>query len=153
MQELRQIDWIGDKMPRLVAVQATGCAPIVKAWEEQKRESVFWQNAKTVAFGITVPKALGDFLVLEAVYDTKGCAVAVEDEEILTAQQMLAQAGAFVCPEGAATLSAAIKLTQSGWIKSDETVVLLNTGSGLKYPETVQTEPPLLQPDDKLPPL
>jgi len=139
-------------MPRLVAVQSTGCAPIIKAWEEKKNESIFWENAKTLAFGITVPKALGDFLVLEAIYATDGCAVAVEDKDILKAQQMLAvREGIFVCPEGAATLTAAIDLTRSGWIKSEDKVVLLNTGTGLKYPETVQTEPPLLKPDDNLP--
>jgi len=152
MQEMREIGWIGAKMPRLVAVQSTGCAPIVKAWNEKKNESVFWENARTVAFGITVPKALGDFLVLDAIYNTNGCALAVTDAEILKAQQMLAvRAGTFVCPEGAATLSAAIKLAQSGWIRSDEKVVVLNTGSGLKYPDTVSADPPLLQPDEALP--
>jgi len=152
LKELQEIGWIGKKMPRLVAVQSTGCAPIIKAWEEKKNESIFWENAKTLAFGITVPKALGDFLVLEAIYATDGCAVAVEDKDILKAQQMLAvREGIFVCPEGAATLTAAIDLTRSGWIKSEDKVVLLNTGTGLKYPETVQTEPPLLKPDDNLP--
>ena len=106
----------------------------------------------TLAFGITVPKALGDFLVLEAIYDTDGCAVAVEDQEILNALEMLAaHEGTFVCPEGAATLSAAIELAKDGWIRPDDSVVLLNTGTGLKYPETVETNPPLLQPDDDLP--
>ena len=95
---------------------------------------------------------MGDFLILEAIYDTNGCALAVEDEEILQAQKMLAsREGIFVCPEGAATLSAAIKLRHDNWIKPDERVVLLNTGTGLKYPETVSTEPPLLQPADNLP--
>lgn len=152
LKELQEIGWIGQKMPRLVAVQSTGCAPIIKAWEEKKNESIFWENAKTLAFGITVPKALGDFLVLEAIYATDGCAVAVEDKDILKAQQMFAvREGIFVCPEGAATLTAAINLTRSGWIKSEDKVVLLNTGTGLKYPEMVQTEPPLLKPDDNLP--
>ena len=138
-------------MPRLVAVQSTGCAPIVKAWEAGKTESVFWEGAQTLAFGITVPKALGDFLVLDAIYKTDGCAVAVEDEEILAAEEMLAsREGTFVCPEGAANLSAAIKLKEDCWIKPEETVVLLNTGSGLKYPETVRVEPPVLEPGDKL---
>ena len=99
-----------------------------------------------------MPKALGDFLVLDAIYETNGCAVAVTDEEILKAQKMLAiQAGAFVCPEGAATLAAAIRLTSSGWIQTKDQVVLLNTGTGLKYPETVQAAPPLLKPEDNLP--
>lgn len=153
LKELQEIGWIKNKLPRLVAVQSSGCAPIVTAWQENKKESVFWENAQTVAFGITVPKALGDFLVLEAIYDTGGCAVAVDDEEILSAQSVLAsQAGAFVCPEGAATLSAAIKLARDGWIQPHDKVILLNTGTGLKYPETVQTNPPILQPDDVLPP-
>ena len=152
LKELQEIGWVRGRMSRLVAVQSTGCAPIVKAWEEGKKESVFWENARTIAFGLTVPKALGDFLVLEAVYNTGGCAVAVEDDEILKAQQMLAsREGVFVCPEGAATLSAAIKLSLSSWIRRDEKVVLLNTGTGLKYPETVKTGPPVLEPDDHLP--
>lgn len=153
LKELQEIGWIGERMPRLVAVQSTGCAPIVKAWEEKKMESVFWEDAKTVAFGITVPKAFGDFLVLEAIYATEGCAVAVEDEMILEAQKRLAaREGTFVCPEGAATLAAAIKLKQNGWIKSGERILLLNTGTGLKYPDSIQTEPPLLKPEDTLPP-
>jgi len=149
--ELKELGWISGKLPRLVSVQSTGCAPIVKAWQAKAKESVFWENARTLAFGITVPKALGDFLVLEAVYKTDGCAVAVDDAEILKAEEMIAaQEGLFVCPEGAATLSATLNLIKDGWIQPDEKVVLLNTGSGLKYPETVQTSPPLLQPDDIL---
>lgn len=152
LKELQEIGWIGERMPRLVAVQSTGCAPIIKAWEEKKTESAFWENSNTIAFGLNVPKALGDFLILEAIYDTNGCAVAVEDNEILKAQQMLAsEEGIFCCPEGAATLSAAIKLVQNDWIKADERVVLLNTGTGLKYPETVKIEPSLLRPEDRLP--
>jgi len=152
LKELQEIGWIGEKMPRLVSVQSTGCAPVVKAWEEKKSESTFWENSNTIAFGLNVPKALGDFLILDAIYQTNGSAVAVEDEEILRAQQMVAkEEGIFCCPEGAATLSAAIQLIKSNWIKPNEKVVLLNTGTGLKYPETVNTEPPLLRPEDKLP--
>jgi threonine synthase len=153
LQELQAIAWIGAKMPRLVAVQSTGCAPIVKAWEEKKTESVFWEKAQTLAFGITVPKALGDFLVLDAIYQTDGCAVAVDDTEILEAEQMLAsREGTFVCPEGAATLTAAMHLARQGWISPEEKVVLLNTGSGLKYPETVRVEAEVLEPSDTLGP-
>jgi threonine synthase len=149
--ELREMGWLGAKMPRLVAVQSTGCAPIVKAWEEKKSESTFWENAKTVAFGITVPKAIGDFLVLEAIYKSNGCAVSVNDEEILAAQKQLAQfEGLFLCPEGAATLAAALHLKDSGWIQPNESVILLNTGTGLKYPETVTVNIPLLQIEDRL---
>ncbi|WP_373325824.1 threonine synthase [Sporomusa paucivorans] len=151
-RELQQLGWIGDKMPRMVAVQAEGCAPIVKAWEEKKTASEFWNNASTIAFGITVPKALGDFLVLDAVYQTNGCAVAVTDEAILKDQAELAAAeGAFVCPEGAANYTAAKKLRESGWIKPGEKVVLLNTGAGLKYPDTVQVAVPVLEPEQDIP--
>lgn len=151
LRELQAMGWIGDKLPRLVAVQATGCAPIVKAFEEGKKESTFWENARTCAFGITVPKALGDFLVLDAIAKTGGCAIAIDDPETLAAQKMIAkQEGAFICPEGATTLAAAIKLRHSGWIKRQDRVVLLNTGTGLKYPETYECNPPLLQPDDDI---
>lgn len=150
-RELQEIGWIGEKMPRLVAVQATGCAPIVKAWEENKTESEFWQQASTVAFGITVPKALGDFLVLDAIYQTNGCAIAVTDEELLKDQEELAATeGTFVCPEGAANYTATKKLLASGWIKANEKVVILNTGTGLKYPDTVQVKVPVLQPDEDI---
>jgi threonine synthase len=133
-------------------VQATGCAPIVRAFEEGKEESIFWENARTCAFGITVPKALGDFIVLRAIYETDGCAIAVEDDELLKAQKMIAQKeGRFICPEGGSTLAAAIRLRETGWIRPEESVVLLNTGTGLKYPETVDTDLPLLLPDDDLP--
>lgn len=149
--ELRELGWIGDTLPRLVAVQATGCAPIVRAWEERQKESQFWQNASTVAFGITVPKALGDFLVLEALYTTNGCAVEVSDEEILSNQAELArQEGLFICPEGAATLAATKKLLADSWIKPHEQVVMLNTGSGLKYPDTVRVQVPTLNPGDEI---
>jgi len=148
LKELQQLGWIGPKMPRLVSVQATGCAPIVKAWQEKRTASTAWENAHTLAFGITVPKALGDFLVLDAIYKTDGCAVAVDDEQILAAEGLLAsREGTFVCPEGAANLSAVLKLRDDGWIKKHEQVVLLNTGSGLKYPETVQVNVPVLEPE------
>lgn len=153
--ELAEIGWIKaeNKLPRLVAVQSSGCAPIVKAWEEKKTESAFWEHAETVAFGITVPKAKGDFLVLEALYETDGCAVAVDDSDILRAQELIAsREGFFICPEGAATFSAVITLSKKGWIKPDEKVLLLNTGAGNKYPETVNIEPPVLEVNDTLPP-
>ena len=124
----------------------------VKAFEEKRSDSDFWEGAKTCAFGITVPKALGDFLVLDAIYKTDVCALAVSDEELLEASALLARTeGTFICPEGVANLSAAMKLKESGWIQSDDRVVLLNTGSGLKYPETVTVAPPVLFPGDKIP--
>ena len=153
LMELKEMGWVEGRLPRLVAVQATGCAPIVTAFEEGRTESDFWEGAQTCAFGITVPKALGDFLVLEAIYKTEGCAIAVTDDELLDASALLARTeGTFICPEGAANLSAAIKLKKSGWISSGERVVLLNTGSGLKYPETVNVKAPILKLGDKLPP-
>lgn len=152
LRELQEIGWIGDKLPRMVAVQATGCAPIVKAYEERQPASEFWNDAETVAFGITVPKALGDFLVLEAIYETNGCAVAVDDADILAAQRQLAALeGTFICPEGAANLAAIRKLQAQGWLQGDEKVLMLNTGAGLKYPDTVQVAVPTLNPDDELP--
>ena len=149
--ELKELGWISGDLPRLVAVQATGCAPIVRAWEAGAKESVFWENASTCAFGITVPKAIGDFLVLEAVYKTNGCALAISDEDTLAAESLMATVeGAFVCPEGAACMAAAQRLLAEGWIQSDERIVVLNTGCGIKYPETVQCDPPVLQPGDIL---
>jgi threonine synthase len=110
----------------------------VQAWEKGLPESEAWVDAQTVAFGITVPKALGDFLVLQAIKDTDGCAIAVDDSDILAAQRRCAELeGAFICPEGAANFAAVQQLRASGWIKADDQVVALNTGTGLKYPETV----------------
>ncbi len=151
LRELQQLGWIGKRLPRLVAVQASGCDPLVQAWQEGKTESQFKKASSTIAFGINVPKALGDFLVLDAVYATDGCAIAVSDDELLQAQATLAtNEGLFVCPEGAATLAAAEKLRQQNWIKEDERVVLLNTGTGLKYPDTVRVNVATLQPQDDI---
>tara|TARA_R110002020_G_scaffold220743_7_gene428680 strand:- start:1023 stop:2234 length:1212 start_codon:yes stop_codon:yes gene_type:complete len=151
LNELKELGWVKGKLPRLVAVQATGCAPIVRAWKAGAHESEFWENAATCAFGITVPKAIGDFLVLEAIYETNGCAVAISDQSTLAAESLLAKSeGAFVCPEGAATLAATLCLLDKGWIKPEERVVLLNTGCGIKYPETVHCNLPVLQPGDQL---
>ena len=151
--EMRELGWlVGDTMPRLVAVQAEGCAPIVRAFESGAEVSVPFENAHTVAFGITVPKALGDFLVLEAVRATAGTAVAVSDEALLDEQRRLArEEGLFICPEGAACLAAAAQLRDSGWLTGDERVVVLNTGTGLKYPETVTVDVPTLAIDSEIP--
>ncbi|ALX50152.1 threonine synthase [Lentibacillus amyloliquefaciens] len=151
LKELKALGWVEGKLPRLVAVQSTGCAPIVKAWEEGRRESDFWKDSETLAFGINVPKALGDFLVLDAISDTEGCAVAVDDESMLQEQEKIAQMeGNFICPEGAATITAARKLRENGWIGADETVVVLNTGAGIKYPDTVQVKPEMLKKEDTI---
>src|SRR5215467_9300399 len=142
LRELRELGWIGQRLPRLVAVQASGCAPIVKAFASGAAESEPWPNARTVAFGITVPKALGDFLVLDALYATGGTAVAVNDEALLADQRAAAQLeGTLLCPEGAACVAAVRGLRASGWLSGDDEVVLLNTGTGLKYPHTLPHDP------------
>lgn len=146
--ELKALGLVEGDLPRLVAVQAAGCAPIVKAYEQRRTESDFFPDSKTVAFGINVPKALGDFLVLKAVYETGGCAAQVTDDEILDALRTLARIeGAFVCPEGAAIYAAAKNLREQGSIREDDTVVLLNTGAGIKYPDTLQIDIPYLEKD------
>ncbi|PIC63971.1 threonine synthase [Sporosarcina sp. P13] len=152
LRELQELGWISeDKMPRLVAVQSTGCAPIVKAWEEGKTHAEPWENASTVAFGINVAKALGDFLILDGIKQTNGCAIAIDDETLLKELKFVASSeGAYVCPEGAAAFAAARKLRNDGWIKEDEEVVVLNTGAGIKYPDTIEVEAPILQKDEKV---
>lgn len=143
--ECQQMGWLGGKMPRLVAVQATGCAPIVKAWEDGADHAEPWPDASTVAFGITVPKPLGDFLILDAVRRTGGCAVAVDDEQTLAAQARVAGSeGTFICPEGAACFAAIEQLRKDNWISSDDQVVVLNTGAGIKYPQTLEVHPAVL---------
>ena len=151
--ELEAIGWIGPKRPRLVAVQAAGCAPIVKAFEEGATESRFWEGAETIAGGLRVPKALGDFLVLRAIRETDGSAVAVPDEGSLAAMRLLAEReGMWICPEGAACVAALRTLQTRGWVRPDETVLILNTGLGLKYPDTVEPEPAArLRPEDDIP--
>ena len=143
--ELRELGWLTGDLPRLVAVQADGCAPIVEAFEQGLAESTPPADARTVAFGITVPKALGDFLVLDAVRSTGGTAVAVSDAELLDAQGALARdEGTWICPEGAACVAAVARLRESGWLDGTEDVVVLNTGSGLIYPDTVPVDLPVL---------
>jgi threonine synthase len=133
--ELEAIGWIGSKRPRMVAVQAEGCAPIVKAFEEGTRHAEPWQDAHTIAAGIRVPAAVGDFLILDAVRESDGFAVAVSDEAINAAHQEFAKTeGILLCPEGAATLAALQQELKTGRIKPDEQVVLFNCATGLKYP-------------------
>jgi threonine synthase len=137
--ELRAIGWLDAKHPRFVAAQAEGCAPIVKAFVEGAHESERWPDPQTFAAGIRVPKALGDFIVLKALRESGGIAVAVSEREI--AQSMQAAGGAegmLVCPEGGAAIAAASKLRHDGWIREDEEVVIFNTGTGLKYAELLQ---------------
>lgn len=151
LRELQELGWIGEKLPRLVAVQAEGCSPIVKAFHEHKKESEFFQNSSTVAFGINVPKALGDFLVLEALYKTNGTAVSVTDKEILDAlYEVSSTEGIFTCPEGASLYAAVKKLTNDGFIASDDQVVMLNTGAGIIYPDTIRKTIPYVDLDATL---
>ena len=148
LAELKELGLVEGDLPRLVAVQAAGCAPIVEAFERGQAESTFFPDSRTIAFGINVPKALGDFLVLRAVYETGGRAVSVTDDEILDALKELAQTeGSFVCPEGAAIYAAAKNLRAEGFIRESDTVVLLNTGAGIKYPDTLQIDVPYLEKD------
>jgi threonine synthase len=131
--ELQAIGFPVERLPRMVAVQAAGCAPIVRAFEAGKRESEFWKDSKTAAFGINVPKALGDFLVLDAVYATGGCAIAVDDDAIAQSRRRVAAVeGMLLCPEGAATIAAAAVLREKGWISASERVLTINTGNGIK---------------------
>ncbi|MFL5732578.1 MAG: threonine synthase [Chloroflexia bacterium] len=136
-QEMAALGWIpGDApAPRLVVVQSTGCAPVVRAWDAGAEATDFWEEAQTVAAGLRVPGPLSGSLMLRALRETGGTAVAVDDEEIRTALGELASAGLWVCPEGAALLPAARRLLKSGWISPGERVVLLNTGTGLVYPD------------------
>ncbi|HKR68686.1 MAG TPA: threonine synthase [Streptosporangiaceae bacterium] len=151
--ELREMGWVSGESPRLVAVQATGCAPIVAAFEAGAKQSEPWPEARTIAFGITVPKALGDFLVLDALYATGGTAIAVTDEDLLAAQREVARLeGCLICPEGAACFAAVRQLRESAWLSASDAVVVLNTGAGLKYPDTVPAMAPVLVPGGAIPP-
>jgi threonine synthase len=135
--EMEAMGWIGSKRPRMVTVQASGCAPIVRAFEEGRRFAPEFENAATVASGLRVPKAVGDFLILDALRESGGTAVAVGDEELLAAVGEIGAAeGLFVAPEGAACLPALRKLIERGEVGADERVVLFNTGAGVKYLES-----------------
>jgi threonine synthase len=145
--EMQEMGWIGATRPRMVAVQAEGCAPIVKAWEAHQNSAEFFKNAATIASGLRVPGPLGDLLILSMLRQTQGTALTVTDEEMLHAGRELASLeGIFAAPEGAATVIAARKLAGSGWIKPQESVVLLNTGTGYKYAEVWQRALQFAQP-------
>jgi len=138
--EMEAMGWIGSKRPRMVTVQAEGCAPIVRAFEEGKRFADEFENAATVASGLRVPKAVGDFLILDALRESNGAAVAVSDAELLAAVREIGAAeGLFVAPEGAACLPALRKLLERGEVNGDERVVLFNTGAGVKYLESFES--------------
>jgi threonine synthase len=133
--ELSHLGWLRGPQPKMVAVQAAGCAPIVKAFNDGAEEAELWEDAHTVAAGIRVPAAIGDFLILEALRDSGGFALAVSDPEIEAARTELGlQEGILMCPEGAATFAAYKKALADGRVGKHETAVLFNCGSGLKYP-------------------
>jgi threonine synthase len=135
--EMEQMGWIGSQRPRMVTVQASGCAPIVRAFAEGKRFADEFANASTVASGLRVPRAIGDFLIIDALRESGGTAVAVSDEELLAAvREIGALEGVFCAPEGAACLPALRKLLADGTVKVDEQIVLFNTGAGVKYLES-----------------
>jgi len=132
--EMEALGWIGPERPKMITVQSAGCAPVVKAWEEGKQSSEMWTNAETLASGLRVPKPYGDYLILDILKKSKGTAVSATDQEILGATRHWAKAeGIFAAPEGAACLVAYRKLRATGFFKPEDTVVLFNTGNGLKY--------------------
>jgi threonine synthase len=141
--EMDKLGWIGSRRPKMIAVQAEGCQPVVRAFQENQPCSRFYEDAHTVAAGLRVPKPLGDALTLQAVRQSGGTAIAVSDDEILEAgMQMASDEGIYAAPEGAACVSAARKLLASGFLKPADRIVLYNTGSGLKYPEAYSTRFP-----------
>jgi threonine synthase len=138
--EMEALGWIGSERPKMISVQAEGCAPITRAFEAGQPASEFWQNAHTVSSGLRVPKALGDFLVLRAIRESNGTALSVSDEESIDEGLKLARLeGVFAAPEGGACVAAARRLYKTGFLKPDETVVIYNTGSGAKYAEAYAT--------------
>ena len=133
--ELEKIGWLGSRRPRMVAVQASGCAPIVRAFEQNQDHATEWHNAATVAAGIRVPVAIGDFLILRAVRESDGFAIAVDDDQIITARdEMACMEGLLCCPEGAATYAAYKQALVDGRVSPRESAVLFNCATGLKYP-------------------
>jgi threonine synthase len=141
IEEMRALGWVTGSTPRLVAAQAMGCAPIVRAFEAGARRAEPWVDARTVAFGITVPAPIGDELILTALASSDGTAVAVSDDEILAELRSYAELeGLLLCPEGATCLAALRHLRDDGWLSGAERVVFINTGAGVKYPDTVRVD-------------
>jgi threonine synthase len=144
--ELRELGWVAGDLPRLVAVQASGCAPVVAAYQAGRRHCEPWPDGETVADGLLVPQPFADRLLLDAIYSTEGCAVAVDDEELLADLILCGRLeGHFLSPEGATTIAALRKLQEGRWLSADERVVIFNTGAGIKYPETVRVDVPVLK--------
>jgi len=145
--EMETLGWIGPDRPKMVVVQSAGCAPIVKAWDEGKPTADFWPDASTLASGLRVPKAYGDYLILEILRKSSGIALAATDAEILDAFRHWARVeGIFAAPEGAASLVAYRKLRARGFFSADDKVVLFNTGSGLKYLDVIESQKPTRKP-------
>jgi threonine synthase len=138
--EMERLGWIDEKRPRMVSVQAEGCAPIVRAFSAGQRFAEEFPNATTVASGLRVPKSIGDFLILDALKESGGTAVAVSDQELLDGAKQLARTeGIFAAPEGGACVPALRKLLDNGLVKKSDKVVLFNTGAGVKYLDVFDT--------------
>jgi threonine synthase len=133
-EEREELGWIDSQRPRMVTIQSEGCAPMVRAFHEGQEFATPWQDAHTIADGLRVPAAVADFLILRTLRESNGTALAVSDQEMIEAANLIGRTqGIFPCPEGGATLAAFNHLRSTGWIGDHETVVLFNTGSGLKY--------------------
>ena len=140
-EEMEQLGWIGSERPKMITVQAAGCAPIVKAWEAGKATSEMWTGAETFAAGLRVPKPYGDYLILDILKKSGGAAVSATDDEIFAAtRQWASMEGVFAAPEGAASLVAYQKLRANGFLSAEDTVVLFNTGTGYKYLDLMEAE-------------
>jgi threonine synthase len=138
--EMEQLGFVGPERPNMISVQSAGCAPIVKAWDEGRASAEMWPNAATMASGLRVPKPYGDYLILDILKKSGGLALSASDTEILDATRHWARVeGVFAAPEGAASLVAYQKLLASGFFNADDSVVLFNTGSGLKYLDVLDT--------------
>jgi threonine synthase len=137
--EMEKLGWISQARPRMIAVQSSGCAPIVKAFTASDRTSEFWKNSHTIASGLRVPRAFADELILTALYDSKGLAIAVDDEELLSDLRLVARTeGMLLCPEGAAGISAVRHLVERNLLRDSDHVLVYNTGSGYKYLEAIR---------------
>jgi threonine synthase len=143
--EMEELGWIGRERPKMIAVQAEGCQPVVRAWKQQADRAEFYDGASTVASGLRVPKPLGDALMLRAIRESGGCAIAVSDAEMLDGGIEMAETeGIFAAPEGGACVAAVRRLIAEGFLLSDERIVIYNTGSGIKYLEAYSTRFPRL---------
>ena len=138
IKEMEQLGWISGKRPKMFCIQAEGCAPLVRAFSEKSRFAKVWENPKTIAAGMRVPSAIGDYLILDAIYESGGSAITVTDDEMIEfIKKTISLEGLFLCPEGAATVCASKKLLDLGLINKKDSILLLNTGSGFKYMEVV----------------